>query len=107
MHGLFLADRGSDWTLAASIMTFAIPVGLFVVIAAILYFLYTRPHVTPGHRDLALAGAGAGAVAAASAAPAAPVATPPPAAPAAPAASGTAEPPGEAPAADDTTEGME
>ena len=43
---------GSDWTLAASIMTFAIPVGLFVVVATILYFLYTRPHTVPGHRDL-------------------------------------------------------
>ncbi len=98
MHGLAMT-LGSDWSLAGSIMTFAIPVGLFVIIAAILYFLYTRPHVTPGHRDLAPAGAGS--VAAASAAP-------PPVAPAAPAASGTAgTPAGEAPAADDTTEGTE
>ena len=43
---------GSDWTLAASIMTFAIPVALFIVVAAVLYFLYTRPHAVPGHRDL-------------------------------------------------------
>src|SRR5215470_6196041 len=43
---------GSDWTLAASIMTFAIPVALFVVVATVLYFLYTRPHTVPGHRDL-------------------------------------------------------
>jgi hypothetical protein len=43
---------GSDWTLAASIMTFAIPVALFVVVATVLYFLYTRPHSVPGHRDL-------------------------------------------------------
>ena len=57
MHGLFLADLGNDWTLAASIMTFAIPVGLFVVVATILYFLYTRPHTVPGHRDLVPAGA--------------------------------------------------
>ena len=46
------AAVGSDWTLAASIMTFAIPVGLFVVVATVLYFLYTRPHAVPGHRDL-------------------------------------------------------
>ena len=43
---------GSDWTLAASIMTFAIPMLLFVVVATVLYFLYTRPHAVPGHRDL-------------------------------------------------------
>ena len=43
---------GSDWTLAASIMTFAIPVALFIVVAGALYFLYTRPHAVPGHRDL-------------------------------------------------------
>lgn len=59
MHGLFLASMGSDWTLAASIMTFAIPVGLFVIVATILYFLYTRPHAVPGHRDLVPAGAAA------------------------------------------------
>ena len=49
---------GSDWTLAASIMTFAIPVALFLVVATVLYFLYTRPHTVPGHRDLVPAGAG-------------------------------------------------
>jgi len=50
---------GSDWTLAASIMTFAIPVALFVVVATVLYFLYTRPHAVPGHRDLVPATGGA------------------------------------------------
>jgi len=55
---LNLAAVASDWTLAASIMTFAIPVALFVVVATVLYFLYTRPHAVPGHRDLAPAGSG-------------------------------------------------
>ncbi len=59
MHVLILADLGSDWSLAASIMTFAIPVGLFVVVAAILFYILTRPHTVPGHRELATAGAGA------------------------------------------------
>ncbi len=103
MHRLILAQQPSgDWSLAGAIMTFAIPVGLFVIVAAILYFQYTRPHVTPGHRDLVLAGAGAGAgtVAAASAAP--------PVAPAEPADSGTAGMPAdEGQAAGDTTEGTE
>jgi hypothetical protein len=55
---LNLEAVGSDWTLAASIMTFAIPVALFVVVATVLYFLYTRPHTVPGHRDLVPAGSG-------------------------------------------------
>ena len=58
MHGFFLADLGNDWSLAGSIMTFAIPVGLFVIVATVLYFLYTRPHTVPGHRDLVPAGGG-------------------------------------------------
>jgi hypothetical protein len=106
VDGSFLADRGSDWSLAGSIMTFAIPVGLFVIVATILYFLYTRPHAVPGHRDLVPvgagvgAGAGAGTVAAASA-------PPPPVTPA-PAASGTVGTPvEETPAADDATEDTE
>jgi hypothetical protein len=52
-------NPSGDWTLAASIMTFAIPVGLFVIVATILYFLYTRPHAVPGHRELVPAGAAA------------------------------------------------
>ena len=68
---------GSDWTLAASIMTFAIPILLFVVVATVLYFLYTRPHAVPGHRDLVPA-AGSGRHAAGPPRPAA--AQPPPAA---------------------------
>jgi hypothetical protein len=47
-----------DWTQAAAIMTFAIPVGIFIVVATVLYFLYTRPHAVPGHRELAPAGGG-------------------------------------------------
>jgi hypothetical protein len=47
-----------DWTQAGAIMTFAIPVGIFVVVATWLYFLYTRPHAVPGHRDLVPAGTG-------------------------------------------------
>ncbi len=55
MHDIVLAlslSPTGDWTQAAAIMTFAIPVGIFVVVATWLYFLYTRPHAVPGHRDL-------------------------------------------------------
>ena len=99
MHRFILAQQPSgDWSLAGAVMTFAIPVGLFVIVAAILYFQYTRPHVTPGHHRLVAAGAGAGTVTAVSAAPP----------PVPPAASGTAGTPAEAaPAADDATEDTE
>jgi hypothetical protein len=78
---LILADFGSDWSLAGSIMTFAIPVGLFVVVATILYFLYTRPHPVPGHRDLVPAGGRHTAGAPRHTAAQPPQAPPPPAAP--------------------------
>ena len=51
-----------DWTQAAAIMTFASPVGIFIVVATWLYFIYTRPHAVPGHRELGAAGAGRHAV---------------------------------------------
>jgi len=104
VHEFILAQHPSgDWSLAGSIMTFAIPVGLFVIVATILYFQYTRPHVTPGHRELAPAAAGAGAVTS-SAGPVPSSAGPAPAAPAATGATAAAE---AAPAADDATEDTE
>jgi hypothetical protein len=51
-----------DWTQAGAIMTFAIPVGIFIVVATWLYFLFTRPHAVPGHRELVVVGAGRHAV---------------------------------------------
>jgi hypothetical protein len=87
VHELNLAGLPSgDWTQAAAIMTFAIPVGLFIIVATALYFLYTRPHAVPGHRDLVPAG-GRHATGAASAPPVAP----PPSAPPSPG----AQPPGD------------
>lgn len=35
---------GSDWNAGGSIMTFFAPVGLFVVVATILFVLFSRPH---------------------------------------------------------------
>jgi uncharacterized membrane protein len=78
---LSLSPTG-DWTQAAAIMTFAIPVGIFVVVATWLYFQYTRPHAVPGHRDLvpATSGGAIGSGRHAAAAPR-PAAQQPPAAP--------------------------
>jgi hypothetical protein len=83
---LSLSPTG-DWTQAAAIMTFAIPVGIFVVVATWLYFLFTRPHAVPGHRDLVLAGTGRHAAGAAR-----PPAAQPPSAPQPP--QGGSSPPG-------------
>ena len=85
MHEIVLAlslSPTGDWTQAAAIMTFAIPVGIFVVVATWLYFQYTRPHAVPGHRDLVPATSG-GAIDSGRHAAGAPrpAAQPPPAAP--------------------------
>jgi hypothetical protein len=47
------AATGSDWNAGGSIFTFYFPVGLFIVIAALLYLQFTRPHAIPGRRPLA------------------------------------------------------
>jgi hypothetical protein len=41
---------GSAWSFDGSIETFAFPMVLFIVVAAALYILYTKPAAVPGHR---------------------------------------------------------
>ena len=82
MHDIVLAlslSPTGDWTQAAAIMTFAIPVGIFVVVATWLYFQYTRPHAVPGHRDLVPATGSIGGGKHAGGAPRPAAAQPPPA----------------------------
>jgi hypothetical protein len=38
------------WSFGGSILTFAFPMLLFIVVVAALYVLYTKPTVVPGHR---------------------------------------------------------
>jgi len=40
----------SAWTFGGSILTFALPMLLFIVVAGALYVLYTKPEFVPGHR---------------------------------------------------------
>ena len=40
----------SAWTFGGSILTFAFPMLLFIVVAGALYILYTKPESVPGHR---------------------------------------------------------
>jgi len=44
----------SAWTFGSSILTFAFPMILFIVVASALYLLYTKPEFVPGHRPDAL-----------------------------------------------------
>jgi hypothetical protein len=53
-----LAMVTSDSTDGGAVLTFAFPVGLFVVVAVILYLLFSRPHRrVPARRALVPAGA--------------------------------------------------
>jgi hypothetical protein len=50
VHVLASAPPGSAWTFGGSILTFAFPMILFIVVACALYVLYTKPEVVPGHQ---------------------------------------------------------
>ena len=46
-----MADSpGGAWSFGGSILTFAFPMILFIVVAVALYVLYTKPEIVPGHR---------------------------------------------------------
>ena len=49
MDGLIAESAGSAWSFGGSILTFAFPMILFIVVAVALYILYTKPEVVPGH----------------------------------------------------------
>jgi hypothetical protein len=49
MQGLMADSAGSAWTFGASILSFAFPMTLFIVVASALYVLYTKPEYIPGH----------------------------------------------------------
>ena len=43
-------SAGGAWSFGSSILTFAFPMILFIVVAVALYVLYTKPEVVPGRR---------------------------------------------------------
>ena len=49
MHVLIADSAGGAWNFGGSILTFAFPMILFVVVAGTLYVLYTKPELVPGH----------------------------------------------------------
>jgi hypothetical protein len=51
VHGVIAASADSSaWSFGGSILTFAFPMLLFVVVASWLYVVYTKPELAPGHR---------------------------------------------------------
>ena len=55
MHGVIAAGASSSaWSFGSSILTFAFPMILFVVVACGLYVAYTKPELVPGHRNPAV-----------------------------------------------------
>jgi hypothetical protein len=55
VHGVIAAGASSSaWSFGSSILTFAFPMILFVVVAAGLYVAYTKPELVPGHRNSAV-----------------------------------------------------
>lgn len=50
MHSVIADPAYGAWTFGASILSFAFPMLLFIVVAAWLYVTYTKPELAPGHR---------------------------------------------------------
>jgi len=51
VHSVIADANSSAWSFGGSILTFAFPMLLFIVVAAALYILYTKPELVPGHRN--------------------------------------------------------
>jgi hypothetical protein len=51
VSGVVADSAGGAWTFGASILSFAFPMLLFIVVATWLYVTYTKPELAPGHRN--------------------------------------------------------
>jgi hypothetical protein len=51
---LTAAATSSAWNAGGSILTFYFPIGLFIVITALLWLQFGRPHAIPGRKPLPL-----------------------------------------------------
>ncbi len=50
MPGLIAASGLEGWSYGGSILTFALPMLMFIFIASALLVVFTKPHLVPGHR---------------------------------------------------------
>jgi hypothetical protein len=51
MHGLIAQSPSGAWSAGGAILTFVLPMVLFIVVAIGLYILYTKPSIVPGRRS--------------------------------------------------------
>jgi hypothetical protein len=51
VHSVIADAAGGAWSFGGSILTFAFPMILFIVVACALYVAYTKPELVPGHRN--------------------------------------------------------
>jgi hypothetical protein len=51
VHNVIADSAGGAWSFGSSILTFAFPMILFIVVACGLYVAYTKPELVPGHRN--------------------------------------------------------
>jgi hypothetical protein len=51
VHSVIADSAGGAWSFGSSILTFAFPMILFIVVACALYVAYTKPELVPGHRN--------------------------------------------------------
>ena len=52
MHPVISAIEISYYPLGAQVMTLVLPLGLFILVMIVLYFVFSRPHTVPGHRPI-------------------------------------------------------
>jgi hypothetical protein len=50
VHGLIAQSPSGAWSAGGAILTFVIPMVLFIIVAIGLYILYTKPSIVPGRR---------------------------------------------------------
>jgi hypothetical protein len=52
VHSVILAMSVTYYPVGAQVMTLVLPLGLFVLVMTVLYFVFTRPHSVPGRRPI-------------------------------------------------------
>ena len=52
MHSVIVAMPLSYYPLGAQIMTLVLPLGFFILVMTVLYFVFTTPHTIPGRRPI-------------------------------------------------------
>jgi hypothetical protein len=51
VHAVIPPSAILGYTTGGAVMTLVLPLGFFIVVMTAFYFVFTRPHTVPGHRD--------------------------------------------------------